>query len=76
MKKLKMKELRMNKNLALQIGLISFVVAILIKRFLPSTNIFSFLEGLLIGLSIVFNVRYFFSAQEAKKKLQKHFRIC
>ena len=68
-----MKELRMNKNLALQIGLISFVVAILIKRFLPSTNIFSFLEGLLIGLSIVFNVRYFFLSSRSKKEIAKTF---
>jgi hypothetical protein len=57
---LKVKELRMNKNLALQTGIISFAVAILIKRFLPSTNISNFLEGVLIGLSIVFNMRYFF----------------
>ena len=68
-----MKELRMNKNLALQIGLISFAVAILIKRFLPSTNISSFLEGLLIGLSIVFNVRYSFLSSRSKKEIVKTF---
>ena len=63
----------MNKNLALQIGLISFAVAILIKRFLPSTNIPSFLEGLLIGLSIVFNVRYSFLSSRSKKEIVKTF---
>lgn len=44
--------------LALPIGIVLLGISILMGRFLPSTDLFDFLEGLLIGLSIALNIGY------------------
>jgi hypothetical protein len=50
-----------NKQLlALPIGIILLGISLLMGRFLPATNLFDFLEGLLIGLSIALNIAYIF----------------
>lgn len=37
-----------------------FAIALLMNRFLPSTDLFDFIEGFLTGLSIVLNLQYAF----------------
>ncbi|GEM_PF-2471785 len=37
-----------------------FAIALVMNRFLPSNNLFDFIEGLLTGLSIVLNLQYAF----------------
>ncbi|HAH25478.1 MAG TPA: hypothetical protein DCL77_17270 [Prolixibacteraceae bacterium] len=46
--------------LVLPIGIVFLGISILMERFLPPTDLFDFLEGLLIGLSIALNLRYVF----------------
>lgn len=45
-----------DKNLILVLGMFSLIFAILLGRYLNPSPIVNFLEGLLYGLSIVFNV--------------------
>ena len=42
----------------LSFGMIFLAVAILLKRFAGQSGILAFIEGLLIGLSLVFNITY------------------
>lgn len=42
----------------LSFGMIFLAVAILLKRFAGQSGILAFTEGLLIGLSLVFNITY------------------
>ena len=37
------------------------VIALLMWKFLPPTNLFNFFEGMLVGLSIPLNLRLIFS---------------
>ena len=37
-----------------------FALAILMNRLLPSSDLFDFIEGFLIGLSIILNLKYAF----------------
>jgi hypothetical protein len=54
--------------LAMPIGVLFLALALLIGRFLPSNNIFNFMEGLFIGLSIVLNVYYVIVTSKKVKK--------
>ncbi len=45
-----------NHKLALPIGLLSLAIALIIERFLPSSDGFNFIAGFLFGISIVFNL--------------------
>ena len=44
--------------LTLPVGMVLLAMAILMEKLLPSNNILDFLEGLLMGLSIVLNIYY------------------
>ena len=48
----------MRPILTLPVGTVFFAIALLMERFLPATNLFDFLAGLFIGLSIVLNLSY------------------
>ena len=62
-----MKELKIKEVLALPIGMICLAIAILMEKFLPITNLFDFIEGLLTGLSIVLNIYYIFVIAKKSK---------
>ena len=47
-----------NTGTLLSFGMIFLAVAILLKRFAGQSGIPAFIEGVLIGLSLVFNVTY------------------
>jgi hypothetical protein len=49
---------KLNQILATPIGAILLALSLLISRFLPATNLLNFLSGLLLGLSLVFNLYY------------------
>jgi hypothetical protein len=42
----------------LSFGMICLAVAILLKRFVGQSGTLAFIEGMLIGLSLVFNITY------------------
>lgn len=44
------------KRWIIPIGLISMSGSIIMKKFLPETGILSFVEGLLLGISLVANI--------------------
>lgn len=54
--------------LAMPIGIILMAIAIIMMKFLPSNNIFDFIEGFLIGLSIVLNIFYIYSISKKNIK--------
>ncbi len=45
-----------NHKFALPIGLLSLAIALIIERFLPSSDGLNFIAGFLFGISIVFNL--------------------
>jgi len=55
-----------NHKLALPIGLSSLAIALIIERFLPSSNGFNFITGFLIGISVVFNLSGILKLRKAK----------
>ena len=54
--------------LAMPIGIILMAIAIIMIKFLPSNNIYDFIEGVLIGLSIVLNLFYMYFISKKSKK--------
>jgi hypothetical protein len=52
------------KETLLSIGLFSLSIAILLRFFAGEGNIIDFLEGLFIGLSLVFNVVYLWKIRQ------------
>jgi hypothetical protein len=52
--------MKFQKILSLPIGMICLAVGILMEKFLPSNNTLDFIEGFLIGLSVVLNIYYIF----------------
>jgi hypothetical protein len=54
--------------LTMPIGVLFLAIALLIGRFLPGNNLFNFLEGLFIGLSIALNI---YSVIVTSKKIKK-----
>lgn len=48
------------------IGLSSLAIALIIERFFPSSNGFSFIAGFLIGISVVFNLSGILKLRKAK----------
>lgn len=59
---------------ALPIGIFALAVAILMERFLPSSQGYNFIEGFLFGISIVFNMSYVFRLRN-QQKAQKNNRV-
>jgi len=64
--------MKLEKVLALPIGMICLAIAILMGKFLPVTNLFDFIEGLLTGLSIVLNIYYIFVIVKNKNEKVKY----
>ena len=64
--------MKLEKVLALPIGMICLAIAILMGKFLPVTNLFDFIEGLLTGLSIVLNIFYIFVIVKNKNEKVKY----
>ena len=52
--------MKLQKILSLPIGMICLALGILMEKFLPINNTLDFIEGFLIGLSIVLNIYYIF----------------
>ena len=63
--------MKFKQILAMPIGMLLLAIAILIKKFLPDSNLFSFLEGFLIGLSIVLNIYYIIVMTQKNKEETK-----
>jgi predicted Kef-type K+ transport protein len=57
-------------KLALPIGILALVSAILMERFLPSTEGLNFIEGLLFGMSLVFNMSYILGLRKQQKEIK------
>lgn len=55
-----------NHKLALPIGLLSLAIALIIERFLPSSDGLNFIAGFLFGISIVFNLSGLSRLRKAK----------
>jgi len=47
-------------------GLLSLAIALIIERFFPSSEGFSFIAGFLFGISLVFNLSYITRLRKAK----------
>lgn len=47
-----------NTEILLSLGMIFLASAILLKRFAGQSGVLAFVEGVLIGLSMVFNITY------------------
>jgi hypothetical protein len=61
--------MKLKQALAMPIGMLLLAVAILMGKFLPHSKIFDFVEGILTGLSIVFNIYYIVAiSQKTKEK--------
>jgi len=51
-------KMRINKTLTMPIGLILLAISLIMNKFLPSNPLFDFIEGFMMGLSIVLNIVY------------------
>jgi hypothetical protein len=61
--------MKINKLLTMPIGLILLAIAIVMDKFLPSNSALDFIEGFLMGLSIVLNIVYIIATiQKTKTK--------
>ena len=52
------------KNISLSafpFGMVLLAIAILMDRYLPENNLVDFIDGLLLGLSLVLNIGYVFN---------------
>jgi hypothetical protein len=62
-------KMKINKLLTMPIGLILLAIAIVMDKFLPSNSALDFIEGFLMGLSIVLNIVYIIATiQKTKTK--------
>jgi Ca2+/Na+ antiporter len=50
--------MKIEEVLARPIGMVFLAIAILIEKFLPANNVLDFIEGLLMGLSVILNIYY------------------
>jgi L-lactate permease len=53
---------------AMPIGVILMGIALMLIKYFPDNIIFDFLEGFLIGLSIVLNIFYMFTNSKTSQK--------
>jgi L-lactate permease len=61
--------MKMNKLLTMPIGLILLAIAIMMDKFLPSNSSLDFIEGFLMGLSVILNIVYIIATiQKTKTK--------
>jgi len=47
-----------DKNILIALGMFSLVIAILLGRYIEHTATIAFFEGMLYGMSLVFNIFY------------------
>lgn len=57
--------------LTLPLGMVLLAIAILMGKFLPASNYLDFIEGLLIGLSVILNIYYIIAIIRHTKKESK-----
>ena len=55
-----------DKNVVLSLGMFSLTFAILLGRYVDSTPLVSFIEGMLYGLSLVFNIFFLIKLRSTK----------
>ena len=55
-----------DKNLYLVIGQCALAISILLNHFAKGSDLISFVVGFLTGLSIVFNIAFFFRLRKEK----------
>jgi predicted Kef-type K+ transport protein len=60
--------MKLKQILSLPIGVILLAVAILMEKFLPETRTLDFIEGILMGLSIVFTITYIIMVSKKARK--------
>jgi len=59
---------------ALPIGILALAAAIMMERFLPSSQGTSFIEGFLFAISVIFNMSYVYRLRNQQKE-QKNNRV-
>lgn len=59
--------MRQNREILLSVGMLSLVVAIFLRRFVGQGPVVSFVEGVLLGLSMVLNLVYLVRLRSGKK---------
>ncbi len=50
----------LSKILAIPVGIIMLALAIILEKFVPQSGILDFFIGMLVGMSIVFNIYYIY----------------
>ena len=50
--------MKLVRALAQPVGMIFLVIALIMDKFLPATNLFDFVKGLFFGISIILNIYY------------------
>lgn len=50
----------LSKILAIPVGIIMLALAIILEKFVPQSGILDFFIGMLLGMSIVFNIYYIY----------------
>ena len=60
--------MKLKYALTLPLGMILLAIGIIMEKFLPSSPILDFIEGLLFGLSIVLNIYYIASLIHRSRK--------
>ena len=71
MEEIKNKKMKQSRLLTQPIGMICLAVAILMGKFLPGNNLNDFIEGFLIGISIVLNIRFIVINSTVNKRSQQ-----
>ena len=56
------------QSVAMPIGMISLVIAIILTRYFKTTDLLDFISGFLFGLSIVLNLYYIYKVAANKRK--------
>jgi len=60
--------MKLKKALTMPVGALLLAIAIMLEKFLPGSNLLDFIEGFLIGLSIVLNLYYVIVVSRKNKK--------
>ena len=57
-----------NDNVLIVFGMLSLTIAILLSRYVHENSYVAFMEGLLYGLSVTFNIAYLIRFRRKKEK--------
>ncbi len=55
---MKNEKMKFQNALTLPIGMIFLATAMVMEKFLPGNDLYDFVEGVLIGLSVILNIYY------------------